>query len=319
MVRRQRHLNVMTDFLHPQSVSTSQPPEDVLTTPPDVQENESHQVQESESASVDSAQNQRSQTNSIQANQERVRRNFATSKERRKSVQEELNDGQGEPRTILRKESPLFVNYYQSVFLILIALFIVSGYVVLNPLITDFKKTNESIRSGLQESDDAQAFLDSVNRSIRAAESISSETLSRVNEALPKEVEIPKLLKTFAQIADQDHVTMGGIQFSPQESGSSGGFSYQGYSLGTVQVSVSIQAPGYLAMRKYLEDLQTNVRLIDVKTISVNGDSATGAFSYSLELTSYYIQKSVASPVAAPIGGAGGIMAPPAAPKPNEI
>jgi hypothetical protein len=302
----------MTDFLHPQSLPPTSPSredvldisvdKDVQAVAPPVQENKTEVV----NATPSSAENE---VESLAQDH----RNFGTSvTQRRKSVQEELSEPHEEVKRVVRKESPLFIHYYQSLFLLLISLFSLSGYLVLNPLIKDFKKTNEMIKVSLQESDDATDFLRSVNGSIKAAQSISPETLSKVNEALPREVEIPKLLKTFALIADQNRVTMSGIQFSAQDA-ASGSPTYQGYSLATVQISLSIQAPGYLVMRKYLEDLQTNIRLMDVKTISVSGDNASGAFSYSLELVTYYLQKTSTKP-SAPVSGPGGAALPPSAP-----
>lgn len=307
----------MTDFLHPQSIPTSEPLKDVSITEPVVLESaESQEDQSSQPSQVPQTSNQ---DQSNHSNQEVARKNFATARDRKKTVPEELNEDHEGVKKIVRKESQLFISYYQSVFLLLIALFVVSGYFVLNPLITEFKKTNESISVGLKSSEDAQAYLDSLNRSIKAAQSISPETLSRVNEALPKDVDVLKLLKTFNQIADQNHVTMSGVTVSPPQGASGEGPSYGGYALVPVQISLSVQASGYQVMRKYLEDLQTNIRLMDVKTISVSGDDSTGAFTYSLELTTYAIQKSVAPPSSSiPGAGTPGMMPAPAAPGANS-
>lgn len=317
----------MTDFLHPQSIPTPEQTEgvsDIQKIVPVSQEVEVQDLPEQQEE-VDHLADQKApalEEHVPTATPAPVRRNFATSGKQIVSKDgQEAQEGDDTKR-IVRKESPLLVHYYQSIFLLLIMLFIASGYFVLNPLIAEFKKTNESIRVKLQEKDDANAFLSSVDRSIAAAKSISPETLDRINESLPKEVQIPILLKTFAQLADQNGVEMSGIQFSPQGAQSDSP-TYSGYSLAPIQISLSIQAPGYLVMRKYLEDLQTNIRLMDVKSISVSGDDSTGAFSYSLELMTYYIQKqAVASPTNSimPIGG-GGAMMPPSAPAitPNDI
>lgn len=313
----------MTDFLHPQSIPTPESTEGVsVTQTPVANEANEDTKQAAESLGQESTPEQAKQVESAPTPVTApIRRNFATVGKRDFSKEgQESPDGE-EVKKIVRKESPLLVHYYQSIFLILIALFIASGYFVLNPLILQFKTTNESIRVKLQEKEDASAFLASVDRSIAAAKSISPETLDRVNESLPKEVEVPILLKTFSQLADQNGVEMGGIQFSPQQADSSSP-SYGGYSLVPIQISLSVQAPGYLVMKKYLEDLQSNIRMMDVKSISVSGDQSTGAFSYSLELVTYYLQKTPnASPAASvmPIGG--GAMMPPSAPTitPNDI
>lgn len=309
----------MTDFLHPQGLdASSEPTKDALNSG-----NEASVAPSQGSGSeVASFQVPETNTNPPQAVLSEpsdritppIRRNFAAVNRREEVVSgSEQEEGDEAVRHVLRKESPLFVHYYQSIFLLLITLFVMSGYFVLNPLIIEFKRTNQLIQNKVQEKEDANAFLSSVNRSIEAAQSISPETLAKINEALPKEVEIPILLKLFGQLADQNGVTMGGIQFSPQGV-SSDSPTYGGYALVPVQISLSIQAPGYQIMRKYLEDLQTNVQLMDVKSISVSGDESTGAFAYTLELTTYYIQKSAGSVSGSAVVPTGAGAIPPTAP-----
>lgn len=323
----------MTDFLHLSSTPTSLNPEqDVLTKQNGEvgsREPDKELSQPLPNASTEDQTNKveergdEGQSSSVsgQPTPEPVRRNFASSGKKQSAPPQQTDPNGEEVKHIVRKESPLLVHYYQSIFLLLIALFVASGYFVLSPLILEFKEVNQMIRFRLQEKDDATVFLQSVNRSIEAAQSISPEVLAKINEALPNEVEVPILLKTFYQLADQNGVKMGGIQFSPQGA-SSDSQTIGGYGLAPIQISLSIQAPGYHVMRKYLEDLQTNIQLMDVKSISVSGDESSGEFTYSLELTTYTIQKVANTPPPSQAIPMGGGVAPPSAPgvaMPNDI
>lgn len=287
----------MTDFLHPNEKGIPVTPEANLSldangggTAPSVE------------STNDPAGPQMEQTESPAPVSVPIKRDFSNIQRK----QEDENQDEEKVRHVIRKESPLLVHYYQSVFILLIILFIASGYFILNPLISSFKQANLEIEATLEEKEGVESYLASLNRSISAAETISPETMKRINEALPKEVEIPVLMKTFLQFAKSNGVTMESINFSPEQS-STGGLSYGGYALATVRASVAIKAPGYQTMRKYLDDLQKNIRLLDVESISVSGDANSGEMSYSLEMKTYFLQKTsslMPPPGAMPMPGA---------------
>lgn len=307
----------MTDFLHPQNISSSEQTANVS-----VEANQKNNPQGNGSVPV-----QKNIAKDVSA-KEPVKSNEVRQGglEAEKGMKVEGGgaiaplpnrnfESEDETKRIVRKESPIFVHYYQSVFLLLIALFVVSGYFVLSPLISGFKRTNQSIELKLKEKDEASTFLESINNSIKAAQLIDVETLARINEALPKEVDVPILLKTFASIASKDGVKMSGLQIS-EGSESPDLPSYGGYSLVPIRISLSVEADGYLAMKRYLEDVQLYIRLMDAKSISVGGgDPTTGAFSYSLELNTYYMKKAVALPQVGSVGSAPGAVSVPSAPE----
>ncbi len=193
-----------------------------------------------------------------------------------------------------KEPSKLFVHYYGSVFLLLIAGFVAAGYFLLSPLITEFKEVNETIGTKLTEVDDARAFLESLDLSIQAAESIPEDTLMRVDEALPRDVGIPKLLKTIAEIATEYNVEVSSVQFAPgaaakKEEGATRS-PYRGMELSPIDINLTVDAPGYQVTRAFLEALETNVRVLDVNTISVTGED-DGAMSYTMTLTAYTLKK----------------------------
>lgn len=204
-----------------------------------------------------------------------------------------------------KKRSKLLVQYYASTFLLLITLFLVTGYVLLKPMIDELKRTNETVEVRLLEVEQGNAFLNSVDASIAIAKDIPEDVLLRVDEALPKREDIPKLLKMFAQIGLSNDVEISSISFGA--TGNAIGESISGFSLAPVEISLSVKSPGYLAMREFLHDIETNIRLMEVQSISVNTDEAEGSFSYTLQLQSYILQKASPASVPAPAGPSGSI------------
>lgn len=195
-----------------------------------------------------------------------------------------------------KKRSKLFTQYYGTVFLLLIAGFAVIGYSVLNPNIEAFKLANETINVRLQELDDSQSYLDSLDRSIAAAQSIPEETLERVEEALPREIGIPKLLKTMAVIAESNNISMTSIQFSQQSQGAAssdavGTVARRSLELVPIDMDINLDAANYQITRAFLEDLERNVRVLDVRSITVNANDTEGTMSYTLQLTAYAVRE----------------------------
>lgn len=193
-----------------------------------------------------------------------------------------------------KQPSKLFREYYGILFLLLLAVFVALGYYALNPLYTEFKELNTEIEVQLQTLEDERTYLDSLERSIAAAESIPQETLARVDEALPEEINLPKLLITMSTIASENGVGLTSVQFTttgePKRSERTRRASAM-IELIPLDVNMSIDSPGYRATRSFLEDLESNVRVLDVSTISVTGNEQDGTMTYTLDLTAYAVRK----------------------------
>jgi Tfp pilus assembly protein PilO len=189
-----------------------------------------------------------------------------------------------------KADSVLFVHYYGAMFLLLIAAFIGSGYFVLNPIYAELKTVNGEIESTALQLEDERMLLGSLERSIAAAEAIPAETLMRVDEALPRNDEIPKLLTTLSLIAERNGVELSGVQFTPTEQpeGAKKG-KRMSVELATLGIHLTLSSPGYRATRSFLEDIEENVRIMDVKSITVTGNDQDGSIDYTLELIAYSV------------------------------
>jgi len=199
----------------------------------------------------------------------------------------------GQEKKGKEKSSALFTDYYGMAFLGLIGAFAAAGYFVINPLFTEFREMNGEIEYRLQTLEEERDYFDSLERSIAAAESIPENTLLRVDEALPRDVQIPKLLVTIAKICALNDIALSNIQFSPVEESEEGQAIARRSSVEVIPfgISLTLQSSGYQATRSFLEDLEDSVRILDVSNITVTGNDQDGSLSYSLDLTTYAIQK----------------------------
>lgn len=212
------------------------------------------------------------------------------------SAAEEGSDTDG---TSKRGPSGLWTEYYGAAVLLLIAAFLGVGYVLLNPLVTRFKELNRDIESQTIVLQDERAYLDSLDQSIAAAEAIPSDTLEKVNEALPREIGIPKLLETMSRIADQNRVSLNSVQFNKVTAEDTAALRGKTIRIRPIDMNIALLSPGYVQTRAFLEDLETNLRVLDVKNIAVNANEQTGELTYNILLTAYSIEpipKGVAAP-----------------------
>lgn len=188
----------------------------------------------------------------------------------------------------------LFISYYGSLFLLVVGIFLIVGFVVLRPLLETFKALGAEAAAAQEQLSDERAYLDSLNRSIAAAQQIPAETLADVEEALPSEPGIPELLAALSTIAETYNVQLSSVQFSaPREDAGRGqSATSRGTPVQFVEISMNLSSPNYAATRRYLDAIERNLRLFDVQTISVApGQGETGQV-YSIQLRTYLLPPS---------------------------
>jgi len=182
--------------------------------------------------------------------------------------------------------SRFFTEYYGSAFLFLIALFVVAALFVLRPLIDQIKQTNAATQAEIIMTKSEQGYLDSLENSIAAAQTISPDVLARVSQALPDRANVPALLVQFGSAAYANSISIDNLAFNeskaPAKSASGTGAAA---SVLPVDVSLSIRARSYFDVKRFLADVETSLRIMDVTGMSSGGGE--GEVSYNLQLRTY--------------------------------
>ncbi|MFA5129398.1 MAG: hypothetical protein WC477_00590 [Patescibacteria group bacterium] len=193
-----------------------------------------------------------------------------------------------------KKPSPMLTHYYLPSFLILICVLSGGGYALLDPLFSQLKMTNEMIVAHNQESADAQAYLDSIERSIVAAQAIPEDVLNKVDAALPRDVDEPRLLATMEAFGKKTGISLDSVQFSTQAGSADTGAPVSTLEVDPISISLNVISPSYTAARIFLQEVEQSIPLLDVSRISVSGDKVTGEFTYQLEMKTYSVVKAKA-------------------------
>lgn len=188
-----------------------------------------------------------------------------------------------------QRPSRLLTEYYGTLFFLLVTgFFAVAGF-VLKPMLDVVKSTNAETTATLQTLENERAYLNSLEQSIAAAQHIPKDVLNQVDRALPREADIPELLVLFSSAAIRDNVSMTNVTFAqmppPQPSRSTSRATSATSTLVEVQSTLSVNAPGYPQIKRFLRDVERSLRIMDVVglTVTSRGDRP----SYVIQLKSY--------------------------------
>lgn len=219
----------------------------------------------------------------------------ARSKTRRETIKAAQKEESGKPVKEKKKKKPsrLFVDYYGVMFLLLVAVFILAGFTLLWPLISEFKMANAEIESSVVTLKYERDYLESLQRSVAAAETIPPDTLMRVDEALPRRVGLPKLLQTMSLIAEQNGVSLSSVQFNEPKQSPAETQQARALSATPLDINLTLGSPSYAATRRFLESVERNLRVLDVQQITVTSNEQSGELTYTLQLRTYTLSAPV--------------------------
>jgi hypothetical protein len=196
-------------------------------------------------------------------------------------------EGEGDHVASVLRKPPLkiWTEYYAVSFLLLVGAFLTIGLLVLKPLIIRYREFGGQIATAATQLTDERAYLESLQRSIDAAQKIPTDTLEKVEEALPHGADVPKLLVILSRLAQKHGVELNSVQFSV----SSGG----GLEVDEIGIGMDIASPDYFTTRAYLDTLERNLQILDLQSISVSPASGQGQkTTYPIVLKTYALPSS---------------------------
>jgi Tfp pilus assembly protein PilO len=194
-----------------------------------------------------------------------------------------------------RHSSRLFTEYYASAFLFLLAAFVLVAFFVLRPLILRIREINSLTQSRIDRISSERGYLSSLEQSVAAAQTIPPTTLDDVQRALPNDQNIPSLLVQFGSAAVNNNLRIDSISFSDTRLAAKSATTSLVIPL---DVGLTIHARTYFDVKRFLSEVETSLRIMDVITISSSG--AGGELSYTLQLRTYTFKSSARTATASP-------------------
>ncbi|MHB8831359.1 MAG: type 4a pilus biogenesis protein PilO [Patescibacteria group bacterium] len=181
-----------------------------------------------------------------------------------------------------KRPSKIFTDYYGSVFLLLIAAYVAVGFFVIKPKMDDNKQLEAQARGIRKEIENDRSYFDGLSRSVSAAQSIDPIVLQKVDQALPHAASVPDLLVQLSSASAFSGVTLSNIVFENAAKAPGGGTAST-----PINITLSVAAKDYTALKKFLNTLETSLRIFDVQTIAVSG-FGEDMINFNLQLRSYF-------------------------------
>lgn len=202
---------------------------------------------------------------------------------------------QEQPKT--KGPSKVFTDYYVAIYLFLVAAFAASAVFIHRPMITEIKRINAETQAKLAQAESERGYLASVEGSVAAAQSIPSEVLRQVDDALPLEQNTPSLLVQFGAAAAANSVNIDSIAFAEPKTSPGGQIPTTGLVV-PMDVSLMVRAPSYYEMKRFLGSVEGSLRLMDVQSITLSS-AEKAEMSFSIQLRVYTYQPPAAKQAAA--------------------
>lgn len=182
--------------------------------------------------------------------------------------------------------SKLLTEYYSSLFFLLILLFLGAAIFVIKPILDEVKTTNAAVSSSLEKLASENAFLNSLEGSVAAAEAISPDVLDKVDSALPREAEIPELLALFSSAAERDNVKIMNVNFAEARAPKTARAASATSTIYGITVNLSVAAMNYPQIKRFLKSIEKNLRIMEIEGISVAGKGEESV--YAIQLKTYF-------------------------------
>ncbi len=207
------------------------------------------------------------------------------------------------PDTAAKKEEPgksvkpskLFVEYYGSVVLLLIAILVGAGYLVIKPKLDNWKAMKTEAQIVREQAENDRQYYSGLSRSVSASESIDQTALSKLDVALPRKPLLTDLMVELGHLAKLSGVTMNSISFEAAKNN----LAVSG--LQSVNLSMTLEANGYQSLKNFMKSLERNLRILEITNVSFSS-SEKGTLTFTLTAKVFYYPAKAESATSTNVG-----------------
>jgi len=194
-----------------------------------------------------------------------------------------------------------FLNKYFNLFVVIFVSFLLFiGYLlILQPKVSSASAAiSENISSHQKLLQAEKIKLANLKEAIKDYDNIDTVDLDRVNRILPNEYDKELLYGEIEELITKNGFTPISItltkegeagatgQSAPSDASSNEATTTESSKIGVINISLNIASVDYAGLKNLLAILESNLRLLDVKKLSLDGGHSGG-----LELSTYYYKK----------------------------
>lgn len=187
-----------------------------------------------------------------------------------------------------------FSQYFKAVVILAVIIILAAAYFfLLGPLYKQIKANGQASLDGKQRNlKDLQQYLADLQKLKDNFDNLSGsekENLTHLNLVLPAESDLPGLFVQMDRIAANNGFALGNIDIAeeggaaPAEPAAAGGLNNQ---IRKLNISISLLNGSYEDFLNFLDDIEYNLRLMDVKAVAFSGSEKS---NFVVNLTTYYL------------------------------
>lgn len=135
-----------------------------------------------------------------------------------------------------------------------------------------------------QEREAKNQYLETLNQLASRYATISSERVEALTTMVPAEDDIPGILASLEASARESDISITSVNFAKGEpTGAIAGID----GLGVLNIVITLEHGSYERLKLFMEEMETNLRLFDIRSMDLNPESA----QYNLSIRAYVQSK----------------------------
>ncbi|MFZ5363968.1 MAG: hypothetical protein ACOZAG_00580 [Patescibacteria group bacterium] len=171
---------------------------------------------------------------------------------------------------------------------LLVSIFAVAAYFLIWPEYLRLSGTREKIVSRKQAMEDASKTFREINKLLENYSSIPKEESKKISTMLPEEVGEAGLFTLFETLAQKNKIIVLGVDISEKKPADN----FKNLGIMEVHAALNLAASpesedSYGDFKKFLSDIEANLRLMDITSINYTPETAT----YALNLKTYRVEE----------------------------
>lgn len=178
----------------------------------------------------------------------------------------------------------LFVRHFKLfVIAILIVLLAASYFLLIGPKINKIGNLSQTdLKNKQADLQGREKYLQDLKNLLANYEKLTDEEIGKINMILPSKKDIAGIFAQFEALAEQNDITLQAIDVSVAAEEDASEATRE--KIKEMDISLSLAGGDYNTYKSFLDDLEYNIRILDVISTSFSPDFS----SYSVNLKTYY-------------------------------
>lgn len=191
----------------------------------------------------------------------------------------------------------IFVGFYKEIVILLVLIILVTGYqLFLRPKIKEIRETWRFNQLNIKEHEDyLKGYLAELEMMERNYQGFTAQQILKLKSILPKESDFPALFVQLQDLSERNNFILHSVGFAdtglteqenPEANIADGDQVGGPMGVKKVEISMTISGDDYSTLKKFLSDIEANIRIFDVSSIAF-GEVLKGP--YRINLRTYYL------------------------------